>query len=48
MKVLNLSWSSFVVTEKNNNNNSEIYLHDYNDIALQKHRKHDNYSKLID
>ena len=30
----------------NNNNNSELYLHDYNNIALQKRRKHHNYSNL--
>ena len=30
-----------------NNNNSELYLHDYNNTALQKRRKHDNYSNLI-
>ena len=28
------------------NNNSELYLHDYNNIALQKRRKHHNYNNL--
>ena len=31
----------------NNNNNSELCLHDYNNKALQKHPKHDNYSNLV-
>ena len=31
----------------NNSNNSELYLHDYNNTALQKRRKHDNYSNLV-
>ena len=30
-----------------NNNNTELYLHDYNNTALQKRRKHDNYSNLV-
>ena len=29
------------------NNNSELYLHDYNNRALQKCQKHDNYSNLV-
>ena len=33
-------------TTTNNNNNSELYLHDYNNTALQKRRKHHNYSNL--
>ena len=31
----------------NNNNDSEFYFHDYNNTALQKRRKHDNYSNLV-
>ena len=31
----------------NDNNNSEFYLHDYDNTALQKRRKHDNYSNLV-
>ena len=30
----------------NNNNNNKLYLHDNNNIALQKRRKHDTYSNL--
>ena len=30
-----------MVDLNNNNNNSELYLHDYNNIALQKCQKHD-------
>ena len=29
---------------KNINKNSELYLHDYNNKALQKRRQHDDYS----
>ena len=29
------------------NNNSELYLPDYNNTALQKRGKHDNYSNLV-
>ena len=35
------------VDNNNNDNKSELYLHDYNNTALQKRRKHDNYSNLI-
>ena len=30
----------------NNNNNSELYLHDYNNTALQNRRKHHHYNNL--
>ena len=30
-----------------NNNDSMLYLHDYNNKALQKRRKHDDNSKLV-
>ena len=30
----------------NNNNNNELYLHGYNNTALQKRRKHHNYNNL--
>ena len=30
-----------------NNNNSELYLHDYYNTSLQKRRKHDNYSDSV-
>ena len=29
------------------NNNSELYLHDYNNTALQKRGKHNHYSHLF-
>ena len=32
-----------VANNANNNNNSELYLHDYNDTVLQKRGKQDNY-----
>jgi len=35
------TWRKFGV---NNNNNRELYLHNYNNTALQKRQKHDNYS----
>ena len=31
----------------NNINNSELDLHNYNNTALQKRQKHDNYSNLV-
>ena len=30
-----------------NNNDSELYWHDYNNTALQKRGKHNNYSHLV-
>ena len=30
-----------------NDDNNELYLHDYNNTALQKRGKHDNYSNLV-
>ena len=33
-------------TELNSNRNRELYLHNYNNAALQKRGKHDNYSNL--
>lgn len=35
------TWRKFGV---NDNNNSELYLHNYDNTALQKRQKHDNYS----
>ena len=32
---------------QNSNNNSVLYLHDYNNTALQKRRNHGNYSTVI-
>ena len=31
----------------NNINNSKLDLHNYNNTALQKRHKHDNYSNLV-
>ena len=30
-----------------NGNNSELYLHDYNNTALQKREKRENYNNLV-
>ena len=35
------------VNNNNNNNNSELYLHGYFNIALQKRGKQDNYGNLV-
>ena len=39
--------SAITQTHKNNNTNIKLYLHDYNNTALQKGGKHDNYSDLV-
>ena len=36
-----------MILYNNNNNNAELYLHDYNNTVLQKRQKHDNYSNLV-
>ena len=36
--------ASAIVQTHNNNNNIELYLHDYNNTGLQKSGKHDNYT----
>ena len=41
-----------LISNNNNNNNSKnnnivLHLHDFNNTALQKRRKHDNYSNLV-
>ena len=38
-----IDWDGVSTANAANNNNSELYLHDYNNRALQKRGRHDNY-----
>ena len=35
------------ITQTHNNNNIELYLHEYNNTGLQKGGKYDNCSNLV-
>ena len=39
-----IDWNGVSTASAANNNNSKLYLHDYNTTALQKRGRHDNYS----
>ena len=39
--------ASAITQTHNNNNDIELYLHEYNNTGLQKRGKYDNYSNLV-